>query len=419
MDKLVVIGNGIAGHYALINAMKINPTLDLTIIYRENARTYLRTQLSGRATGAVNDSTFFMTDENFYQSRGIHEIKGEADWIDTANHLVVLQDGRKVPYDNLCIATGSYNFIPPVETAGHATTALDSFNYMAFDSIYTLRELKDANAVMEKLKTAKSAIIVGGGLLGLEAAGDFMERGIAVTVVEFAPRLLPRQLDSKSAEIFLHKAEQTGIKILLSESIKTIVFEDGHLKEAVLNSGKTLAADFILFSVGVRPNTELAVKSGLQVNRGIVADRYMRTSDPSVYTAGDCAEYEGMVYGNWSFAMASGKIAGLNCSGISEPMKSYTLQTMFNALGVKVFSTGAVNFDDPALDSVAFGDPSTAYGKLFFKSGCLTAAVLMGNTSNQGKIIKGIEAAMTKAEAEALFVPPDQPLISPGETTPS
>lgn len=405
MEKFVVIGNGIAGHYALTNALKANPDLDVTMIYRESARTYLRTQLSGRATGAVNDTTFFMTDENYYKTKGVKEVKGTADLIDTKNKEVIMEDGTKVPYDKLCIATGSYNFIPPVETEGSETKMLDSFNYMNFDSVFTLRELKDAEAVMKKLETAKSAIIVGGGLLGLEAAGDFIEKGVDVTVVEFAPRLLPRQLDGGSAQLFLDQAGKTGINIMLSESLKKIVFEDGKLKEAELNSGKTLKADFILFSVGVRPNTSLAQKSGITVNRGIVVDEYLTTNDPSVFIAGDCAEYHGMVYGNWSFAMASGKTAGLNCAGMKEAMKPYTLHTMFNALGVKVFSTGSVNFDDPELETVSFGEPSTAYGKLFFKEDVLQAAVLMGNTSNQGKIIKAIENKMHKNEAVELFIP--------------
>lgn len=404
MTRTVVIGNGIAGHYTLTNAKKTSPDSDLTIIYRENARTYLRTQLSGRATGAVNDSTFFMTDENFYEANGIHEIKGEAELIDRENREVILKDGRKVPYDRLCITTGSYNFIPPVSVEGHELESIDSHNYSEFDSIFTLRELKDAEAVMKKLETAKSAIVVGGGLLGLEAAGDFIKKGLDVTVVEFAPRLLPKQLDAESSALFLDKAKETGISILLSECLKTVIFENGKLKEAVLNSGKTLKADFILFSVGVRPNTELASKSGLTVNRGIVADDNMRTNDEYIYTAGDCCEYKGFVYGNWSFAMASGKTAGFNVAGNPEKMKPYTLQTMFNALGVKVFSTGAVNFDDPSLETEKF-TKGEDYGKLFFKDNTLVAAVLMGNTSNMGKILKAIETGTSKEDAIKTLVP--------------
>lgn len=403
MEKLVIAGNGIAGHSALQEVLKSGTTYDITMVWDELPKTYMRTQIIKYAMGEIEDRKFFLSDEKYYEANGVHGVNARVTGLDQENRTLALSNGQILPFDKLIIATGSYNFVPPVAAEGHSSlTHIDSETIHDRDGVYTMRNLEDARTFGAKVPSAKTAIVVGGGLLGLEAAGELIEHGMDVTVVEFASRLLPRQLDSISADLFKKQAEKYGLKFILDDSVEKVIFEKDRIKGVKLVSGKELACELLLFSIGIRSNIT-PFKDALQVNRGILINEFTETSAPLIYACGDAAEYKGMVYGTWGFAMSSGKAAGQNASGTKTEMKHYVLNTMFNSLGTKVFSTGSVNFDDPKLTTHVSGDPETGYVKLFFQNNELVAAVLMSDTARGPQVSKAIDNHMAYAEAVETF----------------
>lgn len=404
MKKIIIVGNGIAGHSALTTILKSEEKAEITLVARENTRTYLRTQLASYALGEIDDKKFYSVEEDFYTKNNVIFINDEADLIDKDKKELHLKSGRVLNYDSLILATGSYNFVPPTEVEGSDIKVLDKENLRTIHGVCTLRELQDANLLRECMNEMKKAVVVGGGLLGLEAAWEMKQKGIDVTVVEFSERLLPRQMDSDSAALFKEIADNSGIKLILGDSVKTLVVENNRVKGVKTSKGLEIPCDFLLFSIGIRSNLDLAKNSGIDTNRGIVVDCFMNTSAENIFACGDCCEYKGMVYGIWPFAMNSGKVTGNNVLGKNEEIHPAPLSTMFQGLNTKIFSTGSVNFDDPSLDSVAKGDKETDYRKLFFRNNILVAGILIGDTKNAPKISKAIDNSMSKEEAMSTFM---------------
>lgn len=409
MEKIIIAGNGIAGHSALQELLKSPQTFDITVIWQEVPTTYMRTQIIDYAVGELAENKFFMIREDFHAANNVRSIQGEVVSIDDAARRVKLRSGEELPFDRLILATGASNFVPPVAVCGNAgCETIDSGNIKGQSGVITLRDLDDARSFGQLIRTARRALVVGGGLLGLEAADTLLRHGLEVTVVEFAARLLPRQLDTASSHLFRDQVERSGIKFLLGDSVATLRYADGVLQGVDLVSGRSLDCDLILFSIGIRSNLAEFGRT-VEVNRGITINKYTETSEPGIYACGDAAEYKGLVYGTWGFAMASGKAAGQNAAGNRVEMKPYILNTMFNALGTKIFSTGSINFDDPTLQSFVSGHPDDGYVRLLFSGSELVGGVLIGDTSKGPKLSRAIDDRMSYQDAVAAFSRLPQP----------
>lgn len=403
MEKVVIIGNGIAGHSALMEILKTSDNFDITVIWNEVPQTYVRTQIIKFALGQVKEDKFYLSKADYYEEHGVHSIQGEVTDLDPEARLVTLGTGQKLDYDRLIIATGSYNFVPPVKAQGHSrVSTIDSANIRDLAGVYTMRNLKDAEGFGKDLKTAKKAVVSGGGLLGLEAAGSLVEAGLDVTTVEFAKRLLPRQLDKDSSALFQKQAEDYGLTFILGDSIDTVFFVNDRPVKVRLVSGQELDCDLLLFSIGVRSNITPFLDK-LTLGRGIQIDDYAQTSDPNIFSCGDAAEYKGLVYGNWGFSSNSGKTAGQNAAGAHNVMKPYVLNTLFHSLNTKVFSTGMVDFDDAELTCYSQGESDKHYVKLYFRDNHLVAGILMGDTAKGQKLTHAIDAGMGYEEAVTIF----------------
>ena len=185
------------------------------------------------------------------------------------------------------------------------------------EGVFTLRNLKDLQAIKNKMKTAKNVVIVGGGLLGLEAAYEISKAGLDVSVVEFNNSLLNKQLDSESSLILKTAVENQNIGVILGDCVTSIV-GDNSVSSVKLKSGKTLEADLVLFSTGIAPNKNIADKTNIITNRGILINENMETNIKDIYACGDIAEFRGRVYGNWPAAVEMGKVAGMNAVGESK-----------------------------------------------------------------------------------------------------
>ncbi len=408
----LILGNGPAGHFAAGEIRKKDAEGKIIIIGRERERTYLRTQLAECFSEELPEDKFYMVKEDWYVKNEIEQILSmEATAIHKEDKKVTFKDHSEISYDKLIIATGSYNFIPPVDVEIHRdnevvdVVKVDRSNFRDFEGLFSIREHDDTISLQKRIKTTKEALVIGGGLLGLEAAWSLKQTGIDVTVVEFFNRLLPRQLDEESSEVLRQMAIDSGVKLILEDSVETVsVKENGDgqriLESVKLKSGKVIDCQVLLFSVGVRSRAELAKEAGIKVNKGIVVNTKMETSEEDIYACGDVAEINNFVYGTWPSALTMGRIAGTNATGGDLIFPPMVLSTMFTSMNAKVFSAGNVDFCNPDLDILAHTSKEKGeYKKLFFQDHKLVAGILLGDTKKSTRIIKGIEKGYTEAEA--------------------
>ena len=411
-EKFVVIGNGAAGFYAAKAIRDRNPKCTIKILSKEKSMAYYRPQLSDYITNSIPDEDFYIAPEKWYSDNKVEQLLGVyVKEILPENKKITLNDGTEVYYDKLVLANGSYNFIPPIKVAcddlktAAGDLVLTWENYHKVDGLFTLRELEDADAVKSYIKESKKVVIIGGGLLGLEAAWEMKKQGLDVTVVEFSTRLLPRQLDNEGAVLFKKIADKSGINLILGDSAEELIADmclmpdenHNNVKKAKvmglkLKSGITLDTDMVLFSVGIRPNKALAEKSGIASDKGVIVNNKMETNIKNIYACGDTAELNGIVYGNWPAAIEMGKVAGANAAGDGIVFEDFVSSTIFQALDAQIFSAGTVNFDDNSLEQLGFKDIEKGiYKKLFFKDGVLVGGILMGNISKSAKVVVGIK----------------------------
>lgn len=397
-DQFIIIGNGAAGFYAAKSIRERNSKCSITLISKEEANSYFRPQVSDLISGPVPDKKLYLVSPEWYEENNIHKILGaEVVEIKSQDKKIVLNTGEELSYDKLILANGSYNFVLPIK-AGDITLSPD--NYRSIQGIYTVKDIKDAVGLRDSLDKAENAVVIGGGLLGLEAAWEMHQKGVKVTVVEFFPRLLPRQLDLEAAELFEKITNTCGIDIILGDSAEEIILKDNKVSSIKLKSGKTVDCDVLLFSVGIRCNISLPKQSGISVDKGIIVDKKMETNLPDIYACGDCAELNGIVYGNWPAAIEMGKVAGINAAGDNAEFQQFVSSVIFNSMNARVFSAGTINFEDKSLEQLSFKDESkNIYKKLFFKDNRLVGGILLGNIAASTKIMNGIKKAITKEEA--------------------
>ncbi|WP_288222324.1 FAD-dependent oxidoreductase [uncultured Clostridium sp.] len=398
-ETYVIIGNGAAGFYAAKAIKERNESAIIKLVSNEPVHSYVRTQLSDLITEDIDDS-FYLARSNWYKENNIIEILGaNVDSIDRENKLVRLDNKQGIRYDKLILANGSYNFVPPTKVKlNDSEIEINSWTYNNVNGIHTIKKLSDVNKLKEELPSAKDIVIIGGGLLGLEAAWEVQKRGINVTVVELAERMLPRQLDSDGSKLFESLVNKTPVKVLLGEAVEFIKADETGVKSVQLKSGKTINADAIIFSVGVRSNIFLAQPAGIKCERGIVVNKHMETNIHNIYACGDIAEYDGVYYGNWPAAIEMGKVAGANATGDKIKFEKFVSSTVFQAMNTQVFSAGTINFDDPSLEKIGYVDnANNKYSKLFFQNNKLVGGILIGDITSSVKIIEGIQKGENKS----------------------
>ena len=393
--KIIVIGNGAAGLNAVKAIRNSDNEVPILMISKEEYRTYYRPQLSSLIVKEMQEKRFYVQSPEWYKDNKIDELLGvEVIAIKPNEKKIVLDTNEEIDYHKLIIASGSYNFIPPIKVED---TTLTSDNYRSFPGIYSIKDIKDALEVKAALEKAETAVVLGGGLLGLEAAWEMKQKGIDVKVIEFFPRLLPKQLDLEGSRIFEEIAKESGVDIILGDSINEIIVENSTLKGLKLQSGKEINCDILLCSVGIRCNLNLAEDAGIQVNRGIVVNSRMETNTPDIYACGDCAEVNGMVYGNWMASIEMGKTAGDNVAGQPSSFEGFNSSLMLNSLGAKIFSAGNMNFEDQELVQLSVRQ-GRQYKKLFFKDNKMQGGILIGSIASMAKINAGIKNSITKEE---------------------
>lgn len=378
----VLIGNGIAALSAAENIRKNDVDAKITMISNESYLTYYRLKLSHLLGQEYELNSLLVRPEKWYHDNNISlRLNTKVEKIDAKNKTLVLSRGEEIGYDRLIVASGSSSLIPNV-------TGKDK------KGVYAIRSLNDVESLNSFIRDKKKGIIVGGGLLGLEAAWTLKQSGYDITVVEFFPRLLPRQSDEEGSLILKEIIESKGIKLVLGAEVTEIT---GRNVEGVrLKDGTYVEADFVIFSAGIKPNIDMVMDSGIKINRGIIVDEYMKTSTEDIYAAGDVAEFNGKIYGLWTVAMAQGKCAGLNAAGIITPYKEIPPSSTLKVTGVDAFSAGDISGVDCISKSYR---ENNIYYKLFFKDSRIIGAILIGDITKSTKLKKAIESGQDFTEA--------------------
>ena len=372
--KHVIIGTGIAALSAAEAIRKQDGTAEILMLGADRHPPYFRIKLSHLLSSPdmpVED--ILIKKREWYEAqRIILRTDTPVSRIDYESKRAFLLSGEQIPYDRLLLATGATPFVPPVPGANTP-------------GVFVLRTFDDLQAIHHALRNRHRVLVVGGGLLGLEAAYGLMGLGKQVHVVEALPYLLPRQLDPYIAEKIRIQLQDMGMRFTFGtpceriESASNPAPDIGH--EAVtgmrLKDGTFLEADAILFSAGVRPNTALAHGSKLAVDRGIVVDTHMRTNLPQVYAAGDVAEVDGMLYGLWSPALEQGKVAGQNMAGGAARYTPTELAATLSIGRVKLFSAGEINNTDTFIPH----EEDAQLHRLYVREGRVAGVVLTGDLS--------------------------------------
>ena len=384
--SVIIIGSGAAAVAAAEAARKRNQVCSIRIISEDSHLPYYRPALSDLLAEDLSDEELFIHPESWYRDNNIELILGTKIMeIDISGKSVKAEDGRQFLYDRLVIATGSRSNVLP---------SLPGFNK---EGVFTLRSLDDCLRLKEFAKKSRAAVIVGGGVLGLEAAWAFRQVGLEVTVIENAPRLLPRQLDESGSKILEEAVLKSGVNVVRGAALEEVVGED-KVAGVKLSDGRILPADIVLFSIGVTPNTELAKAAGIEVNRGIVVDSRMSTSAADVFSAGDVAEFSGTVSGLWPQALEQGRVAGACAVGDWQEYKPGILATYLDAFGITVFAAGDVGSNPETIyKTVEVRDPAqNSYKKYYFVDGVLKGAVVIGPKVTATGVLAALEASQTR-----------------------
>lgn len=374
--KIVIVGDGIAGFTAAESAREQNKDAEIVLISKEGIRPYFRLNLTRYLAGEVDEKNLEMQNQSWYEDHNIQWQSAEVSSIDPKEKYVKLVDGGPLRYDKLILANGSHAFIPP-------------FPGVTREGVTPLRTLQDANRILKKITKQTKCVVIGGGLLGLEAAVAIKQQGADVSVIEGHGWLLPRQLPQKAGGLLIEHMEGKGIHVVRKARVKNIVGDEA-VKGVELDSGESLVADLVIISTGVRPNSYLARLSGLKTENGVVVDDQMLTSDPDIYAAGDVAEHRGKLYGIWPASYTQGAVAGTNAAGGDANFSGLTRSNQLKVSDIDLFSIGKIQADDGSYQVIESSEEKN-YAYLVCKDNRIVGGALYGDISLATEIKSAIE----------------------------
>ena len=375
--KLVLVGNGLAGMRCLEDLLDMAPDrYDITVIGEEPWGNYNRIMLSPVLSGEKTIEDIMLHPHSWYQSKNINFIADDpAVKIDRPRKQVYTQKGQVVDYDRLILATGSKPFIPPI--AGSELKGVISF-----------RDIYDVNTMLDYCKNKKNAVVIGGGLLGLEAAYGLKQRGMNVTVLHLMDRIMERQLDSRASVMLRHSIEAIGISIITEANTQELIGQEGHVSQIKLKDGTILDADLVVFAVGIRPNITLAQSAGLRCNRGVMVNDTMQTFDPSIYAVGECIEHRNQTFGLVEPLWGQAFICATHLAEHgSLTFKAPTVPTQLKVSGCDVFSAGRIDLENSEPkedyeDIILNDEKRQIYKRIIIQKDKMIGAVLFGDTED-------------------------------------
>lgn len=369
--RYLIIGNGIAGLSAAKEIRKNDKEGSILLVSKEPYLTYWRIKLTEAIAMDLNENDFLVNKESWYNENNIEVLlNSEVSRIEPGNNRVILDDNTIINYDKLLLATGSAAFIPPVKGVDKV-------------GVFSLRTLNDLEKLKTYIKDCGTVSVIGGGLLGIEAAWALSRLGKKVNIIEYSPHLLNRQLDKEIGDKLADRLISEGLNIFLPKSSEEVIGGKS-VTGLKVSEGQLINTDAILFSTGVRPNIDLIKDAGIEYNRGIKVDRNMRTNIDNIFAAGDVVELNGMVMGLWTVSNDQGKIAGANMTGNVIEYDEPKLFTNLKVKDIQVFSAGDINDYDRIYEYK--DEEKDIHHKLYTKNNKINAVILYGDLTEVNKL---------------------------------
>ncbi|MCK9376712.1 MAG: FAD-dependent oxidoreductase [Syntrophobacterales bacterium] len=373
MTTYLIIGNGVAGNAAAENIRQYDPEGKIVIFSRENRPFYYVPALPEYLAGEKPADHVIIHHLEWYEQHRLDlRLNTRAAGIDPERKVVSTDQGESFPYDKLLLATGGRSFVPPMQGADTP-------------GVFTLKTLDDADRIKERADTATTAVLIGGGLLGLEAGNGLRKLGLKISVVEFFPRLLPRQMDVAGAAILQRQMEDMGFTFHLGATTEKIAAGPAGL-QVYLKSGEQLTGDLVLISAGVRPDLTLAQALGLEVDKGVKVDDTMQTSRDDIYAAGDLIEHRGRLYGIWPAALEQGRVAGAVMAGQAATYEGTLPSNVLKVVGIDLVAAGDIDADGKLEAIVRKDEAKKTYRKLVIRDNVLVGAILVGDIRGNSEI---------------------------------
>jgi len=401
--KIVIIGNNISGTFTAQNIRNLNEEVEIEIFTKEKYPYYTRVNLPELISEQVKIDDLITFKENWYSSKNI-KLNLNTHIIKITPKLKTLEiEGKNYPisYDKLVLALGSTPNIPPIKNALRFKNEKKG--------VFTLRSIYDALEIKEYIseKKAKKAIIIGGGLLGLELANQIKNTGLKTTVVEFFPRLLPRQLDTECGEMLKKEIEGKGIKVVLDAATEEI-FGNGSVTGIRLKGGKEIKTDIVLIQAGIKPTIDIAKEANIKTNRGIIVNEYLETSEKDIYAVGDCIEYNEQIWGIIPASMEQSKIVAASVLGSKKVRyQGTTPKNTLKIMGLDLTSVGNI---DPSKETSGGWEilkkadkKGSCYKKLVLKDNKLKGAILFGDNDALSYVYNKMEKDVDKDELRELL----------------
>jgi len=369
--RLVVVGNGMAGMRTVEELLKLAPDLyDITVFGAEPHGNYNRILLSPVLAGEKTVDDIMLNTREWYARNGIELLAGDpVVAIDRARRTVRAQSGREVRYDRLLLATGSKPFILPVP--GHQ-----------LDGVIAFRDIQDVEIMLAAARDHRHAVVIGGGLLGLEAANGLLRQGMDVTVVHLCDSLMERQLDKPAADLLKRALEHKGLRFLLGAQTAEILGTE-RVTGVRFKDGSEIPADLVVMTAGVRPNIELAAGAGLHCERAIVVDDTLQTYDPRIYAVGECVQHRQATFGLVAPIWEQARVCAAHLAGAGH--RRYVQQataTKLKVTGVDLYSAGDFIGGEGSEDLMLRDARRGIYKRLVLQDGCLVGAVLYGDVQD-------------------------------------
>lgn len=386
-EPLVIIGNGMAAaRFVEEMAKRALGRYAIAVIGDEPRLAYNRVLLSSVLAGETTSQEIELRSASWWRDHGVTLTYGcAANSIDLNARTIHLANGTAVPFSKVVIATGSTAIrlnVPGADLPG----------------VHTFRDSRDVDLLLKLAREKKRVVVVGGGLLGLEAAYGLVKAGSRVTLLHLMDRLMERQLDATAAALLKRLVESKGIEVLLGANTKQILGE-GATQGVELSDGRVIAADAVVFAAGIRPNATLAKEAGVPINRGIVVDDQLRTGHADVFALGECAEHRGTCYGLVEPAYEQARVLADHLAGRPAQYTGSVVSTNLKVSGVSVFSAGDF-LGETDTDTLVFNDERRGtYKKLVVADGRLKGAVLVGDTQDA---LWYLELIRTTASIEAI-----------------
>ena len=401
LPHLVVVGNGMAGVACVEEILKHERKFRITIFGDETEPNYNRILLSAVLAGERTLDEITLHPLEWYREKRIALRVGvRIVGVDAGGKTVAGNDGSVTAYNKLLLATGSFPLIPPIAGADK-------------DGVFVFRSISDARGLLSRARPGLKTVVIGGGLLGLEAARGLQTQGCDVTVIHLMDTLMERQLDITAGSYLTHEMERLGMRVVLSRETSAIL-GNGNVEGVELREGERMEAALVVIAAGIRPNADLGRLAGLAVNRGIVVNDYMETSDPDIFAVGECVEHRGVCYGLVAPLLEQGKVLAATITGNRGPVYAGAVEAAkLKIVGVDVFSAG--DFREAAPDAgtitetIRFEDPSLGtYKKLVLSNGKLRGVILVGDASDSHRYMEWIRtgADLTARRRRLLFPEP-------------